>query len=87
VALFVVQTTEVVSWIAPDTCAEETRRSADLCPEGCPRCICCARIVPFVTQTIVDALPQELTRGRAPVLFEAPADPGPRGIYHVPKHS
>jgi hypothetical protein len=87
-AAFAIQTTDVLALIAPDACTEDVQGSAvDPCPEGCPRCLCCARVPTFVPQTTTELIVQpEPFAGAA-----SPVDPSttasPHGIYHVPKHS
>lgn len=83
---FAVQATDLLTVIAPDDCTEETRGSAsDPCSDGCPRCMCCARVPVFI--------PQAALLTGSPLLEEAvllpPADrwttPSPAAIFHVPK--
>jgi hypothetical protein len=86
-AAFTLQTTEVLAVIAADTCAEDVLGSvADPCPEGCPRCVCCARIsasVPQVMRAFV-----EHVKPTRPVPPLAPSTtPRPHKVFHVPKNS
>jgi hypothetical protein len=84
-ALFAVQTTDLLAVVAPDTCTEETRGTAsDPCKDGCPRCLCCARAATFIP-----AFPRLLAAAVAHFEAVPPLDPtttpSPRGIFHVPK--
>jgi hypothetical protein len=87
-AAFAVQTAGVLTLTAPDTCTEDVRGSAnDPCADGCPRCLCCARIPAFVPQAASDLTVQHVS-------FSAPLPPldpattaSPHRIYHVPKTS
>ena len=85
-AAFAVQTTDLLTVVAPDDCTEETRGSAaDPCDDGCARCMCCARVSVFIPQlAATDAGPV----AEVAVLL-APLDrlttPIPHAIFHVPK--
>jgi hypothetical protein len=87
-AAFAVQTTDVLMAVAPDSCTEDVEgTAADPCPEGCPRCVCCARVPAFVPQDAgaVPIEPVGLNAARPPL--EPSTTPSPRVIYHVPKHA
>jgi hypothetical protein len=87
-AAIAVQTSDVLAVIVPDTCTEDVRDSADdPCPDGCPRCLCCARIPAFIPQMANDALVHRVTFAKPLPPLDPPTDPSPHGIYHVPKNS
>jgi hypothetical protein len=85
-ALFAVQTSDLVAAVAPDGCLAATGDPAgDSCPDGCARCICCARVSLFV--------PHVVPAGFTGTFADIPAHPivgfassaEPHGILHVPK--
>jgi hypothetical protein len=85
-AVFALQSADAFTLLVPDDCGllSSERRSSDPCPDGCARCVCCAR-------TALPSLSPTLARGDdvmtdAPLFFVGP--PGsahPPGIFHVPK--
>jgi hypothetical protein len=84
-ALFVVQTTDLLAAVIPDSCTEETRGTPrDPCDDGCPRCVCCARVTP-----LIPTLPPMWAAAVAHFELVPPLDPAttpsPPGIFHVPK--
>ena len=87
-AVFALQTTDLLTVVAPDGCAESTDASVpDDCRDGCLRCVCCARVPVFVTQNPVPVRLARLRARRRERAERPVADPGPRAIYHVPKPS
>jgi hypothetical protein len=87
-AAFAVQASDVLALVVPDTCTEEVRGSAaDPCPEGCPRCLCCARIPAFVPQVAEGLAVHEVSFARALPPLDPSTNPSPHAIYHVPKNS
>jgi hypothetical protein len=87
IVAFAVQATDLLTVIAPDTCTEEASGSAgDPCPQGCARCVCCARVPASVPQ---DATPvaEQFARTESLPPLDPATTPSPRGIYHVPKNS
>ena len=85
-AVFTVQTTDLLTVVAPDGCTESTDASApDDCRDGCLRCVCCARLPVFVPQTPVPIAVSAFVIDDPLVRVRSVADPGPRAIYHVPK--
>ena len=87
-AVFAVQSTELLTVVAPDGCVESTGGSAtDDCRDGCLRCVCCARVAAFVTQSHTPAGAPGLATTPIALRVRPAADPGPRAIYHVPKAS
>ena len=87
-AAFSAQSTDILTLVAPDACTEDVQGSAaDPCPEGCPRCLCCARVPAFVPQGEMAALVQLFTRADLMPPLSPSTTPSPHGIYHVPKHS
>jgi hypothetical protein len=92
-AAFVVQTTELLAFVAPDDCtasAEESstgESSADPCPDACLRCVCCARVPAFFPQVALAGPDQPTARPSAFSPLDPTTTPSPHRIYHVPKHS
>jgi hypothetical protein len=87
-AVFAVQSTELLTVVAPDECTENSSTSAgDACRDGCLRCICCARVPVFVTQVSTGSAAPAVAVTEAIMRARAVADPTPRAIYHVPKAS
>jgi len=87
-AAFALQTTDLLTVVAPDRCIESTGAStADDCRDGCLRCICCARVSVFVTQSCAPVTSPGLAVIPTASRVRPVADPGARAIYHVPKTS
>jgi hypothetical protein len=87
-AAFAVQTSDVLTLTAPDACTEDVRGSADdPCPDSCPRCLCCARILMFVPQVTSDLTTRQVSFARPLPPLDPSTTASPQGIYHVPKHS
>jgi hypothetical protein len=87
-AAFTVQTTDALTWLARDTCTEETRGSAaDPCDDGCPRCVCCARVPVFIPAVVPVAVAVNGTETAAFPPIEPSSTPSPHRIYHVPKRA
>jgi hypothetical protein len=85
-ALFAVQTSDLLAAVSPDECAESDAGAADdACPDDCARCVCCARAAVFVAH----AVPPLAGVPVAPLPIVAPGDrpssADPHGILHVPK--
>jgi hypothetical protein len=87
-AAFAIQTTDLLTLVAPDTCTEAIQGSAqDPCPEGCPRCLCCARVPAFEPQAAGEA-PVEAVSRASIVPPRLPATtPSPHRVFHVPRRS
>jgi hypothetical protein len=85
-AVFAVPAIDLLAVIAPDSCTEETAGSAmDPCQEGCPRCLCCARVSAFIP-----ALPDVVSSPARAAVTALPQPPGVtplvlHPIFHVPK--
>jgi hypothetical protein len=87
-AVFAVQASDVLMMVVPDDCTEDVRGSAaDPCPDGCPRCHCCARVPIFIPQTVSDPLPPHATAARMLSPIDPFTTPSPHGVFHVPKIS
>ena len=86
-AVFAVQTTELLTVVAPDGCTESSGGAADACRDGCLRCVCCARVSVFVTQSPAPPTSPGLAVTLASTRVRSVADPGPRAVFHVPKTS
>jgi hypothetical protein len=87
-AAFAVQASAVLAFVVPDSCTEEVQGSAaDPCPEGCPRCLCCARIAPFVPQAAIGVAVHEVSLEAPRPPLDPSTTPSPHAIYHVPKNS
>jgi len=85
-AVFALQTTDLLTVVAPDGCIESTGASTpDDCRDGCLRCVCCARVPVFVSQSWVPAASPGFVLAASSARERPLADPGPRAIYHVPK--
>lgn len=85
-AVFAVQTTDLVALVAPDECTERSGASApDDCRDGCLRCVCCARVPVFEAHSKLPAGTPAPTITNAVMRIRPVPDPGPRAIYHVPK--
>ena len=84
---FMVQTTDLLTLVAPDECAGETRGSAtDPCRDGCPRCLCCARVPVFVPQVATIVVGHQIIRDGVLPPGDPSTTPSPHGVYHVPKY-
>jgi hypothetical protein len=87
-AAFTVQTTDFLTWVAPDTCTEDVRGSdADPCPDGCARCQCCARVLAYVSQAGTSAFGEHVTGARLLPPLDPFTIPSPHGVLHIPKNS
>lgn len=87
-ALFAVQTTELIAVVSPDGCIESSAGSPDdACPDACARCICCARVAVIILDLAPEGTPVPVTRVRPPAPSNLVPDPCPRRILHVPRHS
>lgn len=88
-AAFAVQTSDFLTLVAPDACTEDIRGSAaDPCQDdGCPRCVCGARVPAFAMQVAADVVPKETTLVRAQAPLDPATTPSPHGVFHVPKNS
>jgi hypothetical protein len=87
-AVFTLQVSDVLALMAPDACTEDVRGSADdPCPEGCPRCLCCARIAVFVPQVAGDLTVHQVSFARPRPPLDPSTTASPHGVYHVPKIS
>ena len=88
-AAFALQASDFLTIVAPDTCTEDVRGSAaDPCQDdGCPRCVCGARVPAFTTHVSSDVVAQEMATVRPLPPLDPSTTPSPRGIFHVPKHS
>ena len=85
-ALFAIQSSDLLAAVAPDDCVEETRRSAgDPCSDNCARCVCCARIPVFVPQPLVPTPTDDVTVADPPPPLDSSTTAAPRGVFHVPK--
>jgi hypothetical protein len=85
-ALFVLQTTELLAGVVPDECVEDTRSAGDdPCPQNCAYCVCCARLPVFVPVAVPLAPAEPLAMPASAASVSQPASPAPRGIFHVPK--
>ena len=85
-AVFALQSADVLALVAPDGCFETAEGGDDDgCPDqGCPRCLCGARIPVPLTTTVTAGL--EPPAVLAPPVFLPPATAAsPRRILHVPK--
>jgi hypothetical protein len=87
-AAFAVQSADVLALVADDACAADVSGTeSDPCPDGCSRCLCCARVPVFVPQIAPGSVVQQAAR-LSPIPFVGPTTtPSPHGVYHVPKHS
>jgi hypothetical protein len=84
-ALFTAQSADLVAILLPDECGIATAEDAgrDPCPDGCVRCVCCARVA--VTVTAPDLTPgSEVALDPLPFIGRLSL-PHPHGILHVPK--
>ena len=86
-AVFAVQTTELLTVVAPDSCTESSGSATDACRDGCLRCVCCARVSVFLTQGHAPGAAPGLAVTPASTRVRPVADPGRRAIFHVPKTS
>ena len=84
-ALFAVQTTDLLAIVAPDGCVEDAGRLGDNCQETCAYCVCCARVPVFVTEVASPVPTGQVAAAEPSLSFIRPASPDPRGIIHVPK--
>ncbi len=85
-ALFAVQTSDLVAAVAPDGCTEySTRSGSDPCPDGCARCVCCARVAVFVPQGMDAVASGPRSDIPVPPSIDRISSAEPRGILHVPK--
>jgi hypothetical protein len=85
-ALFAIQSSDLLAAVVPDDCVEETRGSAaDPCSENCARCVCCARIPVFVPQALVPTPTDALTVADAQPPLAPSTTAAPRGVFQVPK--
>jgi hypothetical protein len=84
-ALFSLQTSDLIAAVAPDGCVEQSESSSDPCQEGCPRCVCCARLPPCVAQASADLDSEPAVPVVAPRSIELPPAAEPHGILHVPR--
>jgi hypothetical protein len=87
-ALFSVQSADIVALVAPDDCFDvgQSDDRQDPCPDFCPRCVCCVRIAvsPSFGPRIGIEPP---TIAVVPVVLDSFTNPQPRVIFHVPKTS
>lgn len=86
-AVFAFQVADLGAILSPDDCvlSVSENSSNDPCPDGCVRCVCCARTsIPASPVIAVGPADTEVTL--KPL---TPADPfsnaHPLGIFHVPK--
>lgn len=87
-ALFAVQTSELIAVVSPDGCVESSAGApGDACPDACTRCICCARVAVVILDISPAGTPVPVTRALVPAPSHLAPDPCPRGILHVPRHS
>lgn len=87
-AAFAVQTSDILMVVAPDTCTEDVQGSAaDPCPDGCPRCFCCARVPAFIPFALAIDLPEPATLAVQLPPLDPSTTASPRGVLHVPKSS
>jgi hypothetical protein len=85
-AVFTIQSADLLTIVAPDSCTEEVQGSAaDPCSDGCARCVCCARVPVFIPRAVPLVAEGEVARPEPVLPGDAPTDPTPRGIFHVPK--
>ena len=86
-ALFAVQTCDLIAAIAPDGCVEDSGKANDQCPESCARCVCCARVSAFIPPMPSLDPDAEAARPVAQRPHDPSTIPSPRTIFHVPKPS
>jgi hypothetical protein len=84
-ALFAVQTCDVIAAIAPDGCVEESGAPDDRCPESCARCVCCARVAAFLPPGPATSPVAGLVRATVAPPLDPSTTPSPRAVFHVPK--
>jgi hypothetical protein len=84
-ALFAVQTCDLIAAIAPDGCVEESGAPNDRCPDSCARCVCCARAAAFIPQGPAHSPGAEIARAVVQPPLAPSTTPSPRAVFHVPK--
>lgn len=87
-ALFAVQSSDIVMVLAPDDCVEDTRgTSSDACGDDCARCVCCHRVPSLIASlTVAPTITQVVDFADRP-LDRHPPSAEPNRILHVPKAS
>ena len=85
-ALFAVQTSDLIAAVSPDECVESRGGAADdACPDSCARCLCCARGPVFVPHAAVPAAGEPMVPLPVPPSSDSATSGEPHGIFHVPK--
>lgn len=85
------QSTQILAFVLPDGCAEETSKNGfggqDDCQTGCARCLCCARRPLPEPAATLTALPTRPTRVRPPEDLSRRTTPSVDDVFHVPKYA
>lgn len=85
-ALFAVQTSDLIATVVPDECVESDAGTADdACPDDCARCVCCARVPVFVPHVAAVAAGEPIVPRPIPPSSDAATSAEPHGIFHIPK--
>jgi hypothetical protein len=87
-ALFAVQSSDLVMVLAPDDCVQDTRgTSSDACGDDCARCVCCHRAPSLIASlTAAPTIARIVDFAALPFDTDRPSAE-PHRILHVPKAS
>ena len=87
-ALFAVQSSDLLAVVAPDGCVEDARGSIpDPCPDRCAHCVCCARVPTLLPSAVPVVSIAPGTEIAVPPFVASRSTAEPGRVFHVPKAS